>query len=93
MEINHIKKENEGELSLIENEKEIGHIKYTLDNDNNMRLIHTQIHENYHGKGFGKKIATKAFEWLKENNLKAKIECPFLIKFLEKNPEYQNCVL
>lgn len=55
MEINHIKKENEGVLFLIENEKEIGHIKYTLDNDNNMRLIHTQIHENYHGKGFGKK--------------------------------------
>ena len=70
------------------NEK--GYISYQLMNESTLDLQHTFVPESMRGQGIAKKLAKYAFDYVSEHNLKMKLSCWYLQKYLKENakPEY-----
>nr|XP_015906040.1 protein NATD1 isoform X2 [Parasteatoda tepidariorum] len=51
-----------------------------------IELEHTIVPESLQGKGLGKLLADAAFEYAIDKNLKVKVTCEFIQKYLEKYP-------
>lgn len=52
-----------------------------------MRIYHTFVPDSERGKGVAEKLAFAAFEFAKEQELKIRPDCPYILKFLEKHSE------
>ena len=53
-------------------------------------MTHTEVPGELRGQGFGEKLARGALDIVRTRNLKVVPRCPFIRKFIEKNPEYAN---
>lgn len=57
---------------------------------NKIIIDHTEVNEGYNGKGFGKKMVTKAVKYAREKDIKIVPLCPFAKKVFDKNPEFND---
>ena len=57
---------------------------------NKIIIDHTEVNEGNNGKGFGKKMVTKAVEFAREKGIKIVPLCPFAKKVFDKTPEYSD---
>ncbi len=48
--------------------------------------------EKIEGRGVASTLAHFGLEWAKENNMKAKVLCPFVATYLKRHPEYNQYV-
>lgn len=55
-------------------------------------FMHTFVPPAGQGKGIAGKLAQFALEYVKENNLKMKLYCPYLIGYVERKPEYKEFI-
>ena len=55
-------------------------------------FTHTEVPAELRGQGYGEKLARGALDLVRDRNLKVIPQCPFIRKFIEKNPEYQSLV-
>lgn len=55
-----------------------------------MVLMHTMVPVAARGQGLADKIAKYALEYVREQNLKIIVYCPFVTKYMEKHPEYND---
>ncbi|HSD08833.1 GNAT family N-acetyltransferase [Flavobacterium sp.] len=53
-------------------------------------IDHTEVNEGNNGKGFGKKMVTKAVEYAREKGIKIIPLCPFAKKVFDKTPEFRD---
>ena len=53
-------------------------------------IDHTEVHPGNEGKGFGKKMVTKAVEYARENDIKIIPLCPFAKSVFDKNPQFND---
>ncbi|WP_310555605.1 GNAT family N-acetyltransferase [Flavobacterium sp.] len=53
-------------------------------------IDHTEVNSAFNGKGFGKKMVTKAVEYAREENIKIIPLCPFAKSVFNKVPEFQD---
>ncbi|WP_412476719.1 GNAT family N-acetyltransferase [Flavobacterium sp. TBRC 19031] len=53
-------------------------------------IDHTEVNLGNEGKGFGKKMVTKAVEYARENNLKIIPLCPFAKSVFDKVAEFRD---
>lgn len=53
-------------------------------------IDHTEVNEGNNGKGYGKKMVTKAVEYARERNIKIIPLCPFAKKVFDKTPEFRD---
>ena len=82
---------NEGKKRFeMEIDGHIAFIEYILTNDNVMFLTHTEVPKALAGKGVGSDIVEKALNYIKEQNFTLAPLCPFVAKFLVKNPDWQS---
>ena len=56
-------------------------------------LMHTEVPAKLEGKGIASVLARFALEWVRENHMKAKVVCPFVVVFLKRHPEYLDVVV
>ena len=56
-------------------------------------LMHTEVPEKLGGKGIASVLAHYSLEWAKENDIKAKVLCPFVAAYLKRHPEYKPFVV
>lgn len=49
----------------------------------------TEVNPGNNGKGYGKKMGTKAVEFAREKNIKIIPLCPFAKKVFDKNSEFR----
>ena len=56
-------------------------------------LMHTEVPLKLEGKGIASALAHYSLEWAKENNIKAKVLCPFVTIYLKRHPEYNEIVI
>ena len=64
---------------------------YRLENGR-VVLIHTEVPSEYSGQGIASQLAHGTFELLRETRRKAIPRCPFMGRFLVKNPQYSDVV-
>lgn len=67
----------------------IAFIEYILTNDNVMFLTHTEVPKELGGKGVGSSIVEKTLDYIKNHNYTLAPLCPFVAKYLVKNPDWQ----
>lgn len=65
----------------------IAKIPYSIKDDS-IGLLHTNVPEEWRGKGLAKKLAECALNYAKENNLSVIPYCPFVAKYIEEHPEW-----
>jgi predicted GNAT family acetyltransferase len=62
--------------------------------DNGVRVLyHTEVPEELGGKGVGGRLAKGAFDLLRAKGEKVRATCPFLTKWLERNPGYGDLIV
>ena len=67
----------------------IAFILYKIIDDNTWELFHTEVPETLEGKGVGKVLAEKAFQYCKEHGITINPTCPFLKTYILRHPEWK----
>jgi len=56
-------------------------------------LVHIEMEEGHGGKGYASILTQGALDQTRDAGLKAVIECPFVKRWLERNPDYQDMIV
>lgn len=87
MEIQQINDTRRGYFEAVEDEKQAGKMTYTWAGDSKFIIDHTEVNEEFNGKGVGKKLVMAAVEYARTNNLKIIPLCPFAKSVFDKVEE------
>ncbi|MBF4491444.1 N-acetyltransferase [Flavobacterium sp. MR2016-29] len=87
MEIKQINDIKKGYFEAIEEGKEAGKMTYTWAGDSKFIIDHTEVNEEFSGKGVGKKLVLAAVDYARSNNLKIIPLCPFAKSVFDKNED------
>jgi predicted GNAT family acetyltransferase/glutaredoxin len=60
--------------------------------DGRIAFTHTEVDESCEGRGFGSRLAAAALDDARRQGLEVVPLCPFIARFIEKNPEYGELV-
>ena len=53
-------------------------------------LVHTEVAEQFKGRGYASALARAALEYARSNNLKVIPTCPFVRAYMARHPEYDD---
>lgn len=67
---------------------QLGVVEYILLKDQ-IYLTHTEVPESLGGRGYGSQIVKLALENIKSRGLKLIPQCPFVVSYIEKNPQWR----
>jgi len=67
-------------------------IQYRKEADGTLNLFHTEVPEEFEGKGYGNQLVAGALEHIKADNLKINPSCQFVAAYIRRHPEYENLV-
>ena len=91
MEIQHKDNGKQGLFYIELDGKKVAEMTYEHSGDQQITIDHTEVGESLKGQGVGKKLINAAVDYLRANNLKAVVACPFVQSVFEKNhEEYQD---
>ena len=90
MEIKQINDIKKGYFEAVEYGKEDGKMKYTWAGDSKFIIDHTEVNEEFNGKGVGKKLVMAAVDYARNNNLKIIPLCPFAKSVFDKTEEIRD---
>ena len=90
VEIKHANKESKGIFELYYDGKKAGLMTYSWAGDDKFIIDHTEVDEEYGGKGLGKDLVKAGVEYAREKNVKVIPLCPFAKKVIAKTPEFQD---
>lgn len=65
---------------------------YRLDGDR-VVLTHTEVPQQYAGRGIGSKLARGLFDILRKTGRKAVVKCPFLNVWAARHPGYNDVII
>ena len=67
-----------------------GRMTFFFDDNDILNIRHTEVNPGNEGKGFGRKMVTKAVEFARARNLQIIPICPFAKSVFEKTPEFRD---
>jgi predicted GNAT family acetyltransferase len=70
---------------------QLGVVEYILVKDL-VYITHTEVPEALGGRGYGSQIVKLALDNIKSRGLKLIPQCPFVVAYIEKNPQWQEIV-
>lgn len=70
--------------------KQEAKMTFVFAGDNKIIIDHTEVNPGNEGKGFGKKMVTRAVEWARENDTTIVPLCPFAKSVFDKTPEFRD---
>lgn len=88
--VKHKKSENKGQFTLIDENKEIGLMTYSLSGNQKMIIEHTEVSPDYKGEGLGEKLVYEAVDFARKEKLKISPHCGFAKSIFTKNEEIQD---
>jgi predicted GNAT family acetyltransferase len=53
-------------------------------------LVHTEVDEQFAGRGYASALARTALDYARANHLKVIPTCPFVRTYLQRHPEYDD---
>ena len=68
-----------------------GYVEYR-DTAGDRALLHTQVSEEFEGKGVGSTLARAVLDYVRAKGIRARVECPFIRGWIRRHPEYQDLV-
>lgn len=82
------KHDNTGRFYIEDNNKRVAELEYTFSAENTLLIVHTEVSEEYSGKGVGKQLVTAAAEYARNNSLSLKASCSYAKVVLARGKEY-----
>ncbi len=70
--------------------KQEAKMTFVFAGDDKIIIDHTEVNPGNEGKGFGKKMLTKAVEYAREKNIKIIPLCSFAKSVFDKVPEFKD---
>ncbi|QOW11956.1 N-acetyltransferase [Kaistella flava (ex Peng et al. 2021)] len=80
--------QNDQTFDIYYDAEKAGFMEYNLK-EGILEIIHTEVFEEFGGKGLGKELVKTAVEFAKKNNLKIIPLCPYSKRMIEKTPEFR----
>lgn len=74
-----------GEFSASYEGQSGGVLQYEWKDENTFNIVHTEVDENFGGKGIGKHLISAAVEYARKEGKKIEATCPFAHSVLEKD--------
>jgi len=90
MEINQINDIKRGHFEAVEDGKEAGKMTYTWAGDSKFIIDHTEVSDEFGGKGVGKKLLMATVDYARNNNLKIIPLCPFAKSVFDKDEDIRD---
>lgn len=84
MEIQQINDTKKGYFEAVEDGKQAGQMTYTWAGDSQFIIDHTEVSEDFAGKGVGKKLLMATVDFARKNNVKIIPLCPFAKSVFDK---------
>lgn len=84
-----IKREDDGKKGsfiLYENNEKAGEMTYTWAGSDKFIIDHTDVSENFKGKGIGQQLVMESVAFAREKNVKIIPLCPFAKSRFDKDP-------
>ncbi|GAA5083928.1 hypothetical protein GCM10023210_03150 [Chryseobacterium ginsengisoli] len=80
-----------GEIQLFSDDKKAGKMDISVIGKK-LTVYHTEVDEEYAGKGFSKILLEKLASYARENEMKILALCPYVHAQFKRNPEQYNDV-
>ncbi|MEJ9077358.1 MULTISPECIES: GNAT family N-acetyltransferase [Gordonia] len=71
--------------------QEVGYVDYTQDGDR-LALTHTVVYDRFGGRGFAADLVKHVLDDVRSNNQTVVPVCSYVVRYLEKHPEYSDLV-
>ncbi len=75
-----------GEVQLFSNEKKAGKMDISVASGK-LRVYHTEVNDEYEGRGFAKLLLNQLVSYARENSLRIIPLCPYVLAQFKRNPE------
>ena len=86
-------KQNDATFNLFYEGQKAGLLEYNKNKEGVLEISHTEVSEEFSGKGLGMELVKAAVEDAQKNNLKIHSLCPYAKKMIEKTPEFKNLLV
>ena len=83
---------NKDYIYLYDGDLKIGEILFPIFKDNLRVINRTYIDPNYRSAGLASKLVDAAYKYLKENDSKIVITCPYVTKWFERHVSKQDII-
>ncbi len=70
----------------------LSELTYSVKENSVYDFNHTGVPKELEGKGIGAALVKYSLDYARENNWKIIPSCPFIEKYIERHPEYQDLV-
>lgn len=74
-----------GEFSASYEGQSAGVLQYEWKDENTLNIVHTEVDENFAGKGIGKDLVSAAVDFARKEGKKMEATCSFAHSVLEKD--------
>ncbi len=74
-----------GEFNANYDGENAGLLQYEWKDDNTFNIVHTEVDENFGGKGIGKHLVSAAVDYARKEGKKMEATCTFAHSVLEKD--------
>jgi len=74
-----------GVIYILENEQPAGEITYVWSGTHKFIINHTEVYNDFNGKGYGRQLVLKVIEYAKEKEVKIIPLCPYAKNVMEKD--------
>ena len=82
--------DNKGAFYIEVEGKQEAMMTFVYAGEDRIIIDHTEVNPGNEGKGFGKKMVTKAVKFAREKELKILPLCPFAKSVFDKTPEFRD---
>ena len=56
-------------------------------------FLHTEVDDNFAGRGVGSALAQAALDAAREQGLRVRPDCPFISEWISRHPDYEDLVV
>jgi len=92
IEIQHKLEGNYGKFFYEENDEVLAEMVYTIEDNDIMKITHTNVDPILSGKGVGTLLTKTAVEFARANGYKIVPLCPFAAAIISKTPEWHDVI-
>lgn len=91
MEIKHVEKNGRGAFLIRNEENErVAEMTYVTSGDSAFIIDHTEVDRSLRGHGIAERLLAAATDHARKNNLKIHATCPFALKKLQEEKEFND---